>query len=982
MRMNLLHKRLSIALAGAALLPMLYACGPSGSAGVATPDVAGQEETLKNWEKTTDGVIVTLQGSSAKKVRLQVMNDQIVRVTATPQTHFNNLPDTLMVVAEPVKTEYSVTQNQSTLTLKTARLAAEVSLTSGTVQFKDENGNVLTTEVNRGDFGPVTRDPGVVDADSFSIRQQFSSDENEGFYGLGQQQDGEVNYAGDNVELTTYNMEITIPYVVSSKDYALLWNNTSVSRLGDSEPAKPLIDGLQLFDATGKKGGLTARYFDGETLLLERVEADLDYQFLAQGSNRAHPMPAETEDAKNLRVEWEGSIATDTAGEHEIKMYSSGYAKLYLDGELVLDRWRMNWNPWYHNTKLTMKPGKKVALKLDWQVDGGYMRLKHHKPLPVEEQGNLSIASDTAKAIDYYFVVGENKDDLVSGYRALTGEAVMLPKWVFGFWQSRERYTTQDEIIDALQEYRDRKIPIDNIVLDWSYWPQDAWGSHDFDKDYFPDPSALVDKVHELDGNIMISVWPKFYPTTANYKAMNEKGCMFNKNIEQKNLDWIGPGYLNGFYDAYSPECRELFWTQIRDKINVHGFDAWWLDAVEPDIHSNLSFEHRKDLMSPNAMGTGAEVFNAYALPHAETVYNGERRDDGEKRAFILTRSGFAGIQRTGSAIWSGDVVSRWSNLKEQIAAGVGVGISGMPYWTFDIGGFTPEDRYRYSEKGSVGHVDMMNASEVDEWQEINVRWFQFGTFVPLFRSHGQNPYREIFNIANEGSEVYESLVWYTKARYRLMPYIYSLVGDAHHNDGTFMRPLVMDFPNDLKVRDINDQYMFGPALLINPVSEYKARSRELYLPEGTDWYNFYTGEKLSGGKTITADAPLAKMPIFVKAGSIITTGEEIQHVYDKPDAPYTLNVYTGADGHFDIYEDDGRTYDYEQGAWASIPVSYNDSTGELIIGTRVGAFPGMVKERQFNIRWISGERKDAADFGAGVAKSVTYTGKAITIKK
>lgn len=958
---------------GAAIMPALYACGPEEKAAKPVSD---------NWHKTSDGVVVTLADSTAKKVRLQVVNDHIVRVTATPQQDFNNLPNTLMIVAQPEPTQFDVSQKDSLVVLKTGELSAEVSLVTGVVSFKDEHGRVLTTEVNRGNFSAVTRDPGHVDADSFAVRQQFTSDENEGYYGLGQQQDGEVNYAGDNVELTTYNLEITIPYVVSSKDYALLWNNTSISRLGDPSPSQPLKDGFKLYDAKGNPGGLTARYFDGDKLLLERVEADLDYQFLSQGSNRANPMPEVTADAENLRVEWEGTIESDTNGVHELKMYSSGYAKLYLNGELVLDRWRMNWNPWYHNTKLDMQAGKKVALKLDWQVDGGYMRIKQHKPLPVAEQGRLSIASDTAKAIDYYFVVGDNKDELVSGYRTLTGDAVMLPKWVFGFWQSRERYTTQDQIIDALQEYRDRKIPIDSIVLDWSYWPQDAWGSHDFDEQFFPDPSGLVDKVHALDGNIMISVWPKFYPTTDNYKALNAKGCMFNKNIEQKNLDWIGEGYLNGFYDAYNPECREMFWAQIRDKINVHGFDAWWLDAVEPDIHSNLSFEHRKDLMSPNALGTGAEVFNAYALPHAETVYQGERRDDGDKRAFILTRSGFAGIQRTGSAIWSGDVVSRWSDLKEQIAAGVGVGISGMPYWTFDIGGFTPEDRYRYSAKGSVGHVSMMNESEVPEWQEINLRWFQFGTFVPLFRSHGQNPYREIFNIADKGSEVYDSMVWYTKTRYRLMPYIYSLVGDAHHKDGTFMRALVMDFPNDLNVRDINDQYMFGPALLINPVSEFQARKREVYLPAGTDWYNFYTGAKQAGGKTITADAPLAQMPIFVKAGAIIPTGVEIQHVYDQPDAPYTLNVYTGADGSFEIYEDDGKTYGYEQGAWARIPVTYNDKTGELTIGDRVGSFEGMTREREFRVRWISGTRADAADFDAGVAKAVTYTGKAVTIKR
>jgi alpha-D-xyloside xylohydrolase len=648
----------------------------------------------------------------------------------------------------------------------------------------------------------------------------------------------------------------------------------------------------------------------------------------------------------------------------------------------LLDRWRMNWNPWFHNTKVHLEAGRKHKLHLDWRTQGGYFRLLQFAPQSAEQQQRFSIAAEAGAAIDYYFVAGASADDVIAGYRELTGKATMLPKWAFGFWQSRERYKSQDELLDNLREYRERKIPIDNIVLDWSYWPVDAWGSHDFDPKFFPDPKALVDAVHELDARIMISVWPKFYRTTGNYRELSARGCMFNKNIEEKNFDWITPGYLNAFYDAFDADCRQLYWEQVRDSLNVYGFDAWWLDGVEPDMHSNLSFEHRKDLMTPNKRGDGEQYFNAYALPHAETVHLGERQTDADTRSFILTRSGFGGIQRTGSAIWSGDIVSRWSNLREQIASGISVGLSGMPYWTFDIGGFTPEDHYRYGSDGAVGHYSEMPAEFQDEWQELNLRWFQFGAFTPLFRSHGQNPYREIFNLADEGSPVYDSLIGYTELRYRLMPYIYTLAGDSYHRDSTMMRGLIMDFPDDPAVRDIATQYMFGPALLVSPVSEYEARCRAVYQPAGSAWYDLYSGNRYSGGRTNDSPAPLARMPIHVRAGAIVPTGPAIQHTGESLNAPLRLNIFTGADGRFDIYEDDGLSYGYENGEWSRIPVSYDDASGMVTIGERSGTFDGMAATRTISVRWIDGADGSVSDFDSQADAVVNYDGDELRIEQ
>lgn len=929
--------------------------------------------------KDTHGITINLRNGAVKKLRLQVYADDIVRVTATPQMDFSNLPDYLMVVAEPEIVPFTVSSTPTIVELKTRSLIARVDLASGKVAFFDYLGNPLLAEADRGTFSNVVDDPGQEDTDSYSVQQSFLADAGEGFYGLGQQQDGLVNYAGHPVELTTHNLEIAIPFLVSSKNYGILWNNAAVSRFGNPQPVAPLAEGFDLFDVSGKKGGLTVTYFDGDNRLLSRVETDPNYQFLKRADQREFPLPAEAVAAQNLRVVIEGSLQAKASGKYTIQMYSSGYAKLAIDGDIKLDRWRMNWNPWFHSVDQVWQQGEKKAISVEWTPGGGYLRLLQNGPQP---QGRVSFASDTGKAIDYFFCRGDNKDQVISAYRQLTGKAVLLPKWAYGFWQSRERYKTQQEILDVLKEYRERKIPIDNIVLDWSYWPENAWGSHDFDPQFFPDPKGLVDGVHAMNANIMISVWPKFYPETEHYQELNAKGYMFNKNIDDRNFDWIGEGYLNTFYDAFSPEAREIYWRQLDNKINSLGFDAWWLDATEPDIHSNLSFSRRKELMTPNALGTGAEYFNAYALPHAEAVYEGDRNSDPNKRVFILTRSGFGGIQRTASAIWSGDIVSRWADLKDQIAAGIGVGLSGMPNWTFDIGGFTPEDRFRRGKNGAVGAVSDMDAGHVDEWQELNTRWFQFGAFAPLFRSHGQNPYREIFNIAERGSDAYASMVWYTKLRYRLLPYIYSEAGNMYHQDGTLMRGLVMDFGGDPAVKDIADQYMFGPAFLIAPIYEYQARDRSVYLPAGSDWYNFYSGEKFKGGQTLSAAAPYQRMPVFVKAGSIVPIGPEVQYVDENPTAPITLYVYTGADGRYELYEDDGKSYAYENGAYTRIPFHYDETSGILTIGKRTGEFPQMVAERTFYIRWINAGESDAVDFTIEPDATVSYAGSLVMVRR
>ncbi len=925
-----------------------------------------------DMQQTADGVIVTPGEGPAKKVRLQVINDKVVRVTAIPHENLESLPASLMVTAQPAGGAFSVEKKDGKALLQTAAVTAQVALDTGVVSFFNKNGEVLLAEHDRGSFGPVTADPAGADTDSYAVHQQFNRGTDEGFYGLGQHQNGQFNYNGEDVELAQHNMDIAVPFVVSTRNYGLLWDNNSITRFGDAREYQPLNASLKLYDAEGKEGGLTASYYNGKgELKVARVEADPNYQYLKDKDNWPVEVKDDVKNDPDLRVVFEGSFESPADGLHKFRMYSSGYAKLYVDGTLVHDRWRQNWNPWYHNFDVTMKAGERNKIRVEWTGQDGYFRLLHLDPLPQDERHQLSLFSETGKAIDYYFVAGANTDDVIAGYRAITGKAVMLPRWAYGFWQSRQRYKTQDELLGVLQEYRKRQIPIDNIVLDWFYWNEDSWGSHEFDKARFPDAKGMVQKVHDLNAQIMISVWAKFYPTTDNYKELDSKGHIYHRNIEQGAKDWVGPGYLSSFYDPYSEEARNIYWRQINERLNVLGFDAWWLDSPEPDIHSNLDIAERKLRMGPTALGTGAEYFNSFPLPHAEGVYRNDRATDPDRRVFILTRSAFGGLQRTASAIWSGDVASRWDDLKEQISAGLNAGLSGLPNWTFDIGGFALEKRY---EKEEPAHQD--------EWQELNLRWFQFGAFAPLFRSHGEYPYREIFNLAREGTQIYDSFVWYTKLRYRLMPYIYSQAGDMYHKDGTLMRALVMDFPQDPAVRNMGREYMFGPAFLVAPVTQYKPHLWDVYLPAGAKWYDFYTGRTYDGGQKITAAAPIDRMPLFVKAGSIVPTGPDIQYTGQVLNAPLTLFVYTGANGAFELYEDDGKSYAYENGGWSRIPMSYDEATGTLTIDKRIGEFEGMAKNRTVHIRWISGETPDAANFTAAPAQTVEYSGDAVTVKR
>ncbi|MDE7135671.1 MAG: alpha-xylosidase, partial [Muribaculaceae bacterium] len=528
--------------------------------------------------------------------------------------------------------------------------------------------------------------------------------------------------------------------------------------------------------------------------------------------------------------------------------------------------------------------------------------LRAYKPVDPDIRNQLRWWGEMQERIDYYFIASENIDGVISGYRTLTGKAPVMPRWAMGFWQSREKYNTSEQVLSVLSEYRRRQIPIDNIVIDWLHWPQDSWGSHEFDPERFPNPKQMIDSIHQMGGKVMISVWPKFYATTEHFKEFDSRGWFFRLAITDSIRDWVGPGYLGSFYDAYHPEARKLFWSQMRDHYYPLGIDAWWMDASEPNVRDCVDIQYRKDLCGSTALGPSTKYFNAYALMNAEAIYDGQRSTTPpDRRVFLLTRSGFAGQQRYSTATWSGDIATRWEDMKAQISAGLNFAMSGIPFWTMDIGGFCVENRYVAAQKlyDKTGQEN----DDLKEWRELNTRWYQFGAFCPLYRAHGQWPYREIYNIAPDNHPAYESMVYYTRLRYSLMPYLYSLNGQVHFNDYTIMRPLVMDFNADVITRDISDQFMFGQALMVAPVTDYLARSRSVYFPQGEIWYDFYTDARLPSGKTIQVDAPYDRIPLFTRGGSILPFGPDIQWSDQNPADIITLYVYAGKDGKFSLYE-------------------------------------------------------------------------------
>lgn len=583
--------------------------------------------------------------------------------------------------------------------------------------------------------------------------------------------------------------------------------------------------------------------------------------------------------------------------------------------------------------------------------------------------------------MDFYFIYGPEFDQIISAYRDLTGKSPLFPKWTYGYIQSKERYQTQKELVDVVRKYRQKEIPLDCIVQDWNYWPEGYWGQKSFEKSRYPDPARMVEEIHDMNVKIMVSIWP----------ILNKDGP---DKTELKAVGGMLEDQMN--YDPFKKIGRETYWNQAVEGIFKYGTDAWWCDASEPfaaDWKGEVKLEPWKRLVTCTEefkKYIDPEYINSYTLKHAQTIYEGQRKES-DKRVVNLTRSHYPGQQRYSTIAWSGDITASWETLQNQIAEGLNFCLTGAPKWTFDIGAFfvkNKEDLWFWSGNYPGGCKNM-------GYRELYLRWFQVGTFLPMMRSHGTDTPREVWRFGDQGDKIYDTLIKFINLRYRLLPYLYSLAGWETHRDYTMFRNLAFDFRTDKKVYNIDDQFMLGPAIMVCPVTEpmyYEknsevlegtAQSRSVYLPSGCDWYDFWTGEKYNGGQTIKAEAPLEKIPLYIKAGSIIPLGPKVQHSGEKLDADWEVRIYPGQDGKFSIYEDEGDGYGYENGAYSWTKINWNDKQREITFTQREGEFPGLTEKRKIQIKLVADKHGVGLDSNQKQKSDLElmYQGKQITKK-
>jgi len=614
----------------------------------------------------------------------------------------------------------------------------------------------------------------------------------------------------------------------------------------------------------------------------------------------------------------------------------------------------------------------------------------NYSPTIFEDKGDCTyFKSDVGDGIDYYLMCGGNSDAVIAGMRNLTGQAPMFPLWTYGFWQSRERYRSQDELVNVVKKFRELNVPLDGIIQDWQYWGNNyLWNAMEFLNPGFNDPQKMVNDVHSLNAHMIISIWNSFGPMTKQYKELDKINALFSfETWPQSGSEKWPPrfDYPSGVkvYDAFNPAARDIYWNYLDKGIFSLGIDGWWMDSSEPD-HFNPK---PSDFDTKTYLGSFRKVRNAFPLMTVGGVSQHQRSQSSDKRVFILTRSAFAGQQRYGANTWSGDVVASWDALRNQISAGLNFSLCGIPYWNSDLGGF-----FLWNFKNPLENAD---------YRELHVRWIEFGTFCPMMRSHGEGTPRELYQFGKKGNPTYDAIEKYINLRYSLLPYIYSASWNVTANQSSMMRALVMDFAADKQALDINDEFMFGNSLLVNPVTQpmywknqvqgadtvkvedYSVvKTKDVYLPEGTDWYDFWTGEKCYGGQTVKKEVPLDIIPLYVKAGSIMPVGPKVQFATEMKWDNLEIRVYEGANGEFTLYEDENDNYNYEKGNYSTITFSWNDKQHTLTIGDRKGTFPGMLTDRKFNIVFVGKNKGTGAGLAEKSDKVVTYTGKKVAINK
>ncbi len=614
----------------------------------------------------------------------------------------------------------------------------------------------------------------------------------------------------------------------------------------------------------------------------------------------------------------------------------------------------------------------------------------NYSPTVFEDNADSTyFKSDVGDGIDYYFMNGGNSDAVIACMRNLTGQAPMFPLWTYGFWQSRERYKSQDELVNVVKKFRELNVPLDGIIQDWQYWGNNyLWNAMEFLNPGFYDPQKMVTDVHSLNAHMIISIWNSFGPMTKQYSELDKINALFSFDTWPQSGSEKWPprlDYPSGVrvYDPYNPAARDIYWNYLNKGIFSLGMDGWWMDSSEPD-HFNPK---PADFDTKTHLGSFRKVRNAFPLMTVGGVSQHQRSQSSDKRVFILTRSAFAGQQRYGVNTWSGDVVASWDALRNQISAGLNFSLCGIPYWNSDLGGF-----FLWNFKDPLENAD---------YRELHVRWIEFGTFCPMMRSHGEGVPRELYQFGKKGNPTYDAIEKYINLRYSLLPYIYSASWNVTANQSSMMRALVMDFAADKQVLDINDEFMFGNSLLVNPVTQSMywknqakgadtvkvedyslVKTKDVYLPKGIDWYDFWTGWKYNGGQTIRKEVPLDIIPLYVKAGSILPVGPKVQFATEKKWDNLEIRVYEGANGEFTLYEDENDNYNYEKGNYSTITFIWNDKQHTLTIDDCKGTFPGMLTDRTFNIVFVGKNKGTGAGLTEKFDKVVTYSGKKETISK
>lgn len=816
-------------------------------------------------------------------LNLTALQEDAVRIRYTDGTQLT-MPE---MVYEPVKTSVRLKKNSAdgktvfstkemTITVDTQDKVVTIADACGKVVFKATGHELKEASVQ----GEATREATLT----------LDSPQDEYLYGLGQFQDGFLNVKGLTRRLTQVNTQISIPFLLSSKGYGILWNNYGLTDFNPADNKVVMARGT----AEGEERRVNVTSTEGG-----RWETRRNNNFEA-----------------SVEIPEDGSYAILL----DVGQKMARRHNLSIDGETVADL-RNSWLPPTTTVIVNLTAG---THKFTAELERGDSPVLYFRKI----EDNTVFRSPVAECVDYTVFTG-SADKVIASYREATGEAPMLPSWALGYIHCRERFHSQEELLATARRFREEQIPIDLIVQDWQYWGKYGWNAMKFDEEFYPDPAEMVAELHDMDMKLMLSVWSKIDPASEVGKEAQERGLFIPETT------WI---------DFFDPEASGFYWENFSSRLLPIRIDAWWQDATEPE---NDDLEGRRIMKGAEP---GEKYRNIYPNMVNKTVYEGLRRDDPQRRAMIFTRSGFSGIQKYGAVLWSGDVGNDWQTLRYQIAAGLNFMASGLPWWTYDAGGFfRPRDQYSNPE-----------------YIERLIRWVQAGTFLPLMRVHGYMSNTEPWNYGPDAQRI---ITDYIRLRYTLMPYIYSEAAQVTFDGSTFMRPFVFDFPGDQEALKQDGSYMFGKSILVSPVMDGGVSQWKVYLPENqAGWYDWWTGRKLDGGQYVNAEADIETIPVYVKGGSIVPTGPDRQHVAEKVDGPVIFNVYPGADASFTLYEDEGINYNYEDGAYSTITLNWNDAERSLTIGSRNGSFEGMEKERRFSVNLM------------GETRTIEYNGNQITV--